>query len=90
MLGGILSRLVEAVCRSMVAEPAAGAPRGPTLGEAVMKALDDLRAAERTLDFVTDPDLIDQAIYTMEASRKRYSYLLNRLRESRNPQGRAY
>lgn len=89
-MGTILSQVVETVCRSMLADTGSEAPSGPTLAEAVVKALEDWRAAEQTLDFVTDPDLIDQAIYTIEASRKRYSYLLNRLREGRNPQSRAY
>ncbi len=89
-MGAFLSRVVEAVCSSMVADTALGTPQGPTLGEAVTKALDDLRAAEQSFNYVTDPDLVDQAIYTMEASRKRYSYLLNRLRDCRNPKTRAY
>ncbi len=38
-------------------------------------------AARAYFDCVTDPDLIDYAIYTIEAAEKKYMYLLKRARE---------
>ncbi|MDK2784518.1 MAG: hypothetical protein PWQ41_1426 [Bacillota bacterium] len=40
----------------------------------------DWVAARRYFDAVTDPDLIDFAIYNMEAAQRRYTYLLKRAR----------
>ena len=38
-------------------------------------------AARAYFDCVTDPDLIDYAIFTIEAAEKKYMYLLKRARE---------
>jgi len=89
-VGAFFSHLVEAVSKSMSGDTGVKKSQVPTLEEAVARALHDWRSAEQSFNFVTDPDLIDQAIYTMEANRKRYSYLLNRLREGCNPDNRAY
>lgn len=39
-------------------------------------ARQEMLNAERFFEEVNDPDLVDYAIYTMEAARKRYVYLL--------------
>ena len=47
----------------------------------IEEAKRDWLAARDYFNAVTDPDLIDHAIYTMEAAEKRYIYLLRRARE---------
>lgn len=37
--------------------------------------------AKRRFDQISDPDLIDHAIYSIEAAEKRYMYLLKKARE---------
>ena len=39
------------------------------------------QAAQNYFDNVADPDLIDFAIYDMEAAKKRYIYMLKKARE---------
>ena len=50
--------------------------------EEVRKAFADLKAAENYFDNVHDPDLIDYAIYDIEAAKKKYAYMLKKARES--------
>ena len=45
------------------------------------QAQDDWKQAERYFESVTDPDLIDHAIFNMEAARRKYVYLLKQARE---------
>lgn len=40
------------------------------------------RQAELYFQNVTDPELIDHAIYNMEAAKKKYFYLLNQIRSN--------
>lgn len=47
----------------------------------IKKAHADWRAAENYFDNVDDPDLIDFAIYDMEAAKKKYVYMLKKARE---------
>lgn len=44
----------------------------------VIKAKNEWLAAQNYFDNVSDPDLVDYAIYEMEAARKKYMYLLKR------------
>lgn len=53
------------------------------------KILENLRKAhrewkdkERYFQYVTDDDLIDYAIYDLEATKRKYSYLLKKIKES--------
>lgn len=46
------------------------------------KALNEWRFKEMYFENVSDPDLIDFAIYEMEASKLKYLYLLKRIRNS--------
>lgn len=39
---------------------------------------------EEYFKFVTDSDLVDFAIYDIEASKRKYTYLLNKLKKERN------
>jgi|AGTN01.3.fsa_nt_gi Protein of unknown function (DUF2508). len=47
----------------------------------VRRAYSDWQAAENYFDNVADPDLIDYAIYDMEAAKKKYVYMLKKARE---------
>lgn len=47
----------------------------------VDKAHSEWRAAEQFFENVSDPDLIDHAIYKMEAAKSRYRYLLKKAKE---------
>ena len=49
--------------------------------ENIRIAHEDWRNAEKYFQSVTDPDLIDHAIYRIEAARTRYTYLLKLARE---------
>ena len=46
------------------------------------KAYADWQAAENYFDNVADPDLVDFAIYDIEAAKKKYVYLLRKARET--------
>lgn len=46
------------------------------LAQCVIKAHEDWQSAENFFHSVSDPDLIDHAIYKLEASKARYVYLL--------------
>jgi hypothetical protein len=48
----------------------------------VKKAYSDLKAAENYFNNADDPDLIDFAIYDLEAAKKKYSYMLKKARQS--------
>jgi len=48
----------------------------PSLVELVNKAKEDWFDAKRFFDEVTDPDLVDYAIYRIESAEKKYIYLL--------------
>ncbi len=54
------------------------------LVEDVKQAYSDLKAAENYFDNVDDPDLIDFAIYDLEAAKKKYAYMLKKAREDYN------
>lgn len=54
-----------------------------TLRQEMEAARQETEAAERYFQTVTDPELVDHAIYTMEAARRKYVYLYRRLRHSR-------
>lgn len=43
-------------------------------------ALDDLHAAENYYNNISDPDLVEYAVYELEAARRKYEYLLRRIR----------
>lgn len=49
---------------------------GVSLESAVEFARNEWLSARRYFECVSDPDLVDQAIYSMEAAERRYMYLL--------------
>ena len=48
----------------------------------VKKAYGDLKAAENYFDNVDDPDLIDFAVFELEAAKKKYAYMLKKARQA--------
>lgn len=60
-----------------VNQPKAQEPDENTeLAQCVIKACEEWQSAENFFHNVSDPDLIDHAIYKLEASKARYVYLL--------------
>ena len=47
----------------------------------INKAKTDVRAAENFFQFVSDPELVDVAIYNLEAKKSRYRYLIKIAKE---------
>ncbi|MDI3534064.1 MAG: hypothetical protein PWQ82_429 [Thermosediminibacterales bacterium] len=54
----------------------------PDFFEAVEQARKEWFTAKSYFDNVTDPDLVDYAIYLNEAARKKYMYLLKKAKEN--------
>jgi hypothetical protein len=51
------------------------------LADEVKKAHQDWLKAQKYFECVTDPDLVDHAIFAEEAARKKYIYLLKKAKE---------
>lgn len=47
----------------------------------INKAKTDVRTAENFFQFVSDPELVDVAIYELEAKKSRYRYLIKLAKE---------
>ncbi|MGI6161116.1 MAG: DUF2508 family protein [Christensenellales bacterium] len=47
----------------------------------VREALDEWKAAQSYFHYVSEPELVDCAIFNIEAARRRYMYLAGKLRE---------
>lgn len=60
-----------------------------TLAEAIREAREEWLAAQRFFAEVTEPDLVDQAIYRLEAAERRYMYLWKVVRRQRQAAGPA-
>jgi hypothetical protein len=56
-------------------------PDSNAYAEDVKRAYAEMKAAENYFDNVDDPDLIDFAIYELEAAKKKYSYMLKKARQ---------
>ncbi len=56
-------------------------PDSNTYAEDVKRAYAEMKAAENYFDNVNDPDLIDYAIYDLEAAKKKYAYMLKKARQ---------
>ncbi|MDI3481122.1 MAG: hypothetical protein PWQ97_777 [Tepidanaerobacteraceae bacterium] len=52
-----------------------------SLAEEIKKAHQDWIKAQEYFECVTDPDLVDHAIFTEEAARKKYIYLLKKAKQ---------
>jgi hypothetical protein len=69
-----LIRLKDSCLPSDILEDNVG--QVPTLVELIEKAKEEWQDAKKLFDEVTDPDLIDHAIYRIESAEKKYMYLL--------------
>ncbi|MGB4232234.1 MAG: YaaL family protein [bacterium] len=67
--------------RFLVGPPAREEEACPELLEAVAQAYREWVAAKTFFNSVTDPDLVDYAIYRIEAAQKRYVYLLRQAKQ---------
>ncbi len=50
-------------------------------------ALAKIRSAENMLNFLHEPELVESAILEMESARKRYNYLLKRIKNDSDGAG---
>lgn len=73
---GWLGRWTQAETRRVEAEER-------NLRQQMEAARREMEAAESYFQTVTDPELVDHAIFTMEAARRKYIYLYRRLRVAR-------
>ncbi len=75
-LGDVLST----ISAKILPEVEFGLPTGrpPTPHESVTKARDEWLAAKNYFETVSDPDLVDHAIYLLGAAERKYMYLLKR------------
>lgn len=62
-------------------DPQAGTIKAPDMIESLEKARRDWHYAKTYFNCVSDPDLIDHAIFYMSATEKKYVYLLKKARE---------
>jgi len=56
--------------------------RVPTLADSLEEARTEWLNSQAYFETVTDPDLVDHAIFMMEAAKKRYTYLLKKAKET--------
>jgi len=78
---GQLGQLVGKVTARLTLErPSAGQSAVPSLIESVDEAKRDWLCARAYFEQVTDPGLVDYAIYQVKAAERRYMYLLGQVR----------
>lgn len=75
--GKIVSSALENVLENEKPEPR----KEPTLPEIIEQARQEWHNAQAYYNTVTDQDLIDHAVYLMQAAEKRYMYLMKKARE---------
>ncbi len=75
-LGGILN----SISTKLLPEVDFGLPAGrpPTPRQSISRAREEWLAAKNYFEMVSDPDLVDHAIYLLEAAERKYMYLLKR------------
>lgn len=78
-VGGFLSKVAGHL---MLEQPGLRGASPPGLRETVEQAKREWLCASSFFDQVTDPDLVDFAIYQVKATEKRYMYLLGQARNN--------
>lgn len=75
-----LGEFLNTVSTKLLPEVEFGLPSGRPLTprESVVKARDEWLAAKNYFEMVSDPDLVDHAIYLLGAAERKYMYLLKR------------
>lgn len=58
----------------------------PTIDEELENARQEWREARKYFERVEDPDLIDYAIYSLEAAEAKYNYLIKKARRLKSHQ----
>ncbi len=76
-----LSNLLEDVYSKVSTINTEGKNENKAFIDLVDKAHNEWKSAEQFFENVTDPDLIDHAIYKVEAAKSRYTYLLKKAKE---------
>lgn len=76
----LLSSFISTVSAQVLPREEENKTEGPSLLESVEQARREWENARAYFNFVTDPDLIDMAIYAIEAAEKKYMYLLKAAR----------
>lgn len=79
--GGLINKVAGHLT---LEQPGLRAASAPGLRDSVEQAKREWLCARSFFDQVTDPDLVDFAIYQVKAAEKRYMYLLTQARN--NPQ----
>jgi hypothetical protein len=80
----ILKRLENALRQFQFKPPESGEFTFSAVGEYTddaLKALDEWHAAENYFNSISDPDLIEYALYELEAAKRKYEYLMRKLRD---------
>jgi len=77
---GNLLHFVNSVGQRFLLEDQDFKSRVPDLAEALADAHQEWQAAQNYFENVSDPELVDHAIYLLEAAEKKYTYLLRQVR----------
>ena len=77
-----LSKWLKACARYFAAGDQAGAGRCDESG-ALERARREWAAASRLFDYATEPEMVDYAIFSLQAAEKHYVYLWKKARERR-------
>ncbi len=75
-----LGELLNAISTKILPEVEFGLPSGhpPTPRQSISQAREEWLAARNYFEMVSDPDLVDHAIYMLGAAERKYMYLLKR------------
>ncbi len=77
-----LNTSINNISSRFLAGPVGQEEKGcPELLQAVAQAHREWEMAKKVFETVTDPDLVDYAIYQVQAAQKHYTYLLRRAKE---------
>ncbi|MGE5560550.1 MAG: YaaL family protein [Chloroflexota bacterium] len=81
-----LKGLVGRIGTFLIAGGEADSPADEPLDDFVRQARVEWLNAQAFFESVSDPDLVDQAIYMIEAAERKYMYLLRKARQERTLQ----
>ncbi|MBN4067710.1 MAG: hypothetical protein COA82_01885 [Alkaliphilus sp.] len=78
-----ISSSVEFLYNRVFDERSENTDQSDTYADLVHKAHEEWKHAENLFHNISDPDLIDYAVYNLDAAKSRYIYLLKKVREER-------
>jgi len=75
-----MGEILSAISERILPEIEFGLPSGrpPSPFESISRAREEWMAARNYFDTVSDPDLVDHAVYLLGAAERKYMYLLKR------------